>query len=310
MKQLSGGAIMKKKMKQMVAILTVLILVAFNLVACGREYDSNNKGSATVGTESMEDTGDFLGSDGEGTKNGDVTANRKIIERITLRAETKEFDALMDKLDAEIKKVGGYIESSSVSGNSGDDSVDRYATLTVRVPSNKSEEFTKFVSGNSTITKKEISTEDVTLSYVDLESRVSALETEKMTLERLLSEATSMENVLKIQERLTEVIYEIESVKSQLRTYDSLIDFTTITIHIDEVERVTVVGEQNVWQKIFTNLKRGFENVWTIIVKLFVFLVSSIPYVLVLLILPLGMVVLIAKSIKRKKKRKQVTDSE
>ena len=48
------------------------------------------------------------------------------------------------------------------------------------------------------------------------------------------------------------MIYEIESYESQLRTYDNLIDYTTVTIYISEVERTIAAENQSIWQEIGT----------------------------------------------------------
>ena len=285
------------------------------LVACGQKSGDGSENSiGKLETEDVKDSGALLDTNTQASESADsvgVKENRKIIEKIYLNAQTKEFDALMEKLNDEIQKVGGYIEASSVSGDNFEYDDERYAELTVRVPAKQSDKFTEFVSKNSTITNKEISTEDVTLTYVDIESRISALETEKNTLERLMAKAASMQDVIAIQERLTEVIYEIESYQSQLRTYDNLIEYTTITIRIREVERVEVVGKQNIWQEIGTNLKEGFENVWKFCERLFVFAVSSIPYVLVVAVYAAIVVAIVALCIKRsKKKRSNKKDKE
>lgn len=311
---------MKKNMKQMVAIVILLIFIACTFAGCGSASDGMGNASGNLKSEPAVETGDVLDYDsstdvGETTGSAETTdvevaQNRKIIERVYLRVQTKEFDSLMEKLDEEIKKIGGYIEASSVSGNNYEYDDNRYAEMTVRVPSEKSDEFTKFVSDNSTITNKEITTEDVTLSYVDMESRVSALETEKETLERLLAAATSMEDVIKVQDRLTDVIYEIESYKSQLRTYDNLIDFTTITVRINEVERVDIVEEQTVWQEIGTNLKRGFENVGNAFVRFFVFLVSSVPYLLMIAAYAAVVIVIVVIFVKHRRKKKAKKQEE
>ena len=213
--------------------------------------------------------------------------------------ETKEFDVLIDKLHAEIQAVGGYVERSSMSGNGLGYEGNRYADFTIRIPSDRSDGFTEFVSANSTVTNKEISTDDVTLSYVDMESRVSALETEKAALEKLLAEAEVLEDIIKIQDRLTDVIYEIESYKSQLRTYDNLIDYTTIDISVREVERVTIVEEQTVWEEIKTNLGDNIGDIGRGCVDIFVFVISNIPYILILGGIA-AVVLVVVKKIKKK----------
>lgn len=293
-------------MKKWRLLLVFAIVGTMFLGGCGQEI--GDAGGLTK--ENFAESGDLLdyskGSLEESTSDSkeiDVKNNRKIIETVELHAQTKEFDKLIKKIDEEIKKVDGYIESSSVTGDNFEEEESRYAQMTIRVPAEKSKEFTEFVSGNSTITNKEISTEDVTLSYVDLESRVSALETEKTTLERLLSEATNMDDIIKIQDRLTDVIYEIESVKSQLKTYDNLVDYTTITLYIDEVERVTITEKQTVWQEIVNNWKQAISDVSHFFVRLFVFILSLIPYVVGIFGMPAIIAVGILVCIKKRKKK-------
>ena len=315
---------MKKKSKKILSLFLMLLLVSCTLMGCGSEA-SDSMVEEIVGStnDSFNATGDILDyenmsdSKGEnpsgqtGDENTNVSDNRKIIEKVHINAETKEFDALVEKLTSEVDKIGGYIESSSVSGNSYSYDGHRYANFVVRVPSDKSDEFTSFVSDNSTVTNKEIDTEDVTLTYVDMESRVKALTTEKETLENLLARATSLNDVISIQDRLTDVIYEIESFKSKLKTYDNLIEFTTVTIRISEVERVTVVEEQTMWEEIGTNLKNNFEDVKEGLKEMFIGVVSSIPYLLVFavyLVVVITVVVLVSKVHKKRLKKKKLKE--
>lgn len=278
-----------------------LLLIAMVLTGCGA--GASNDAAAGDVNSSMDATTDSYLEYGESGFKEDapaesVTSNRKIIERVFLNVETREFDDLVLKINQEISKAGGYVERSSVTGNSFYYDGNRYAELTVRIPSEKSDGFSEFMSQNSTVTSKEISTEDVTLSYIDAESRVTALETEKASLEKLLAAAETLEDIIKIQDRLTDVIYEIESYQSQLRTYDNLIDFTTITIYISEVEKVSVVEEQTVWQEIGTKLSNNFSDIGDGAVAIFVFLVSNIPYLAILGVVA-GVAIMIGKKIKK-----------
>ena len=292
-------------MKKYISFIIVLMLL---LVGCsGKSSDMAAMDSMDAGSSNskydgapMEESGEVIEYDtAVDTAETSVSTNRKIIERVYMDVETKEFDNLLDKIYGEVEASGGYIESSSVSGNSYGYEGNRYANFTVRVPSEKSDGFTEFVSNNSTVTNKEITTDDVTLSYVDMESRVSALETEKEALEKLLADAEVLEDIIKIQDRLTDVIYEIESYKSQLRTYDNLIDYTTISIYVREVERVTIVEEQTVWEEIKTNLGDNIGDIGKGCVDVFVFVISNIPYLLIMGVVAI-IVIKIVKRIKKK----------
>lgn len=297
---------MKNIKNKVTILLTLMLLVSCIFTGCGSQAVDMEMPSVENGAmeESFDSAGDILDYDsvekGETEVQGSVSTNRKIIKTISISAETKEFDALIAKLDEELVRIGGYIERSSVSGNSYRYEGNRYAEFTVRVPSNQSDGFTTFVSDNSAVTSKEVFTEDVTLSYVDIESRISALQSEKKSLETLLEKAETLEDIIAIQNRLTDVIYEIESYESRLRTYDNLIDYTTISIYISEVERETVVEKQTIWEEILTNLENNIRDLGNGLVRTFVFVISNIPYIMVFVII----VVLI--TIIRKKRRAKV----
>ena len=297
---------MKKYTRKPIILLVLMLAIPYLLVGCGSKATDMEAMNGGAISESFDGSGDLF--DYEAPEKGEsssesssVSTNRKIIERISLRVETKEFDLLLNKLEEELAKLGGYMESSSVSGNSYRYEGNRYANLTVRVPSDKTSGFTTFVSENSTITNKEVSTEDVTLSYVDMESRVSALETEKAALESLLAKAETVDDIIIIRNQLTDVIYEIESYESRLRAYDNLIEYTTISIYISEVERVTVVEEENIWQEIAGNLKENFEDVGHDLVRAFVFVVSNLPYFMVWAVI-ISIVIFVVKKVIKKPK--------
>ena len=202
-------------------------------------------------------------------KDSSVQTNRKIIETINLSLQTKEFDSLMDKINMKVSELGGYVESSEIEGREINSEENRWAEITLRIPSDKSGKFGDYISKNSVVVNRSVSTEDVTLKYVDSESRVKALEAEKKSLENLLENAESVDDIITIRGQLTDVIYEIERMKSQLRTYDNLIDYTTVSITVDEVERTEIVEKQTVWLMIATNLKYNSRDVWSIFVSMF-----------------------------------------
>lgn len=296
---------MKKRNFRWGVFLAALMLLVASVSACG----ASDK-VADMGTEATNKSSAFtmenvdLAEETEVVNEiANVNGSRKMIENVELSVQTKEFDALLEKVNAEIAALNGYIESSNVGGNAIDSENERYAEMRIRIPAEKSQTFSAYISENSVVTNRSVTTEDVTLTYVDMESRVSALKAEKESLEKLLKEAATVQDIMDVRDRLTDVIHEIESYQSQLRTYDNLVDYSTITLYIDEVERTTVVEEQNVWQKIGTNLGNNFANVWDGTVDVFVFVVSAIPY-LIPVILIAGIAIVVAVICKKRKQKK------
>lgn len=286
--------------------LALSLVLVLSLSACS----ADNKGSDYATSEDYMydeylETGDSSSAGSSSEESNTVKDTRKIIETISYSVQTKTFDDFVTELEKKALELGGYIESSDVSGNTDEDDSPRYATYVFRIPTEKVDSFTTVVSDNATVTNKSVTTEDVTLQYVDIESRIDALKTEKEALEELLESAQSTSDIIEIRDMLTDVIYEIESNESQLRTFDSLIEYTSITVDVTETEHPEIVKEQTVWQRIGSNLSENFTGVWEFLVNTFVFLVSSIPFLLLFGVY-LAVIFVIVKIIKvRNKKAKE-----
>ena len=83
--------------------------------------------------------------------------------------QTKEFDSVLNSLKTKTTELGGYVENSSISGNSYSYTTTRYASYTIRIPADKLNEFVDIVGELGNVTQENESVEDVTLQYVDVE---------------------------------------------------------------------------------------------------------------------------------------------
>lgn len=174
-----------------------------------------------------------------GEKPADST-QEKIIKTVELTVQTKEYEAYIAAMTANITALGGYVENSTNHmGTYYSSNTNRNSTYVVRIPADKLDAFLAGAEEKGRIVRKTESQKNVTLEYVDLESRINAYKTERATLTGLLEKAESLENVLSIQERLSEVNYEIESYTAQLRVLENRVSYSTVTLEINEVERVT-----------------------------------------------------------------------
>lgn len=235
--------------------------------------------------------------------------SQKIIQTFLYSLESTNFDKSITELENAIKESDGYVESSNITGNKTYYKNTRFAEYTIRIPTKETNKFVEYIDNNCIVSRKEIDTEDVTTKYVDIQSRLSALRSEKDILEKLLSQATNMSDVLAIQNQLTNVIYEIESYEARLRTLDNLVDYTTIHITIDEVETPTVVEERTVWQEIKDRFGRNFDGVIDGLTAFFIFMVSSIPQFVVIAVIVL-VVVFIVKMCTKKSKAKKAKNQQ
>lgn len=249
-------------------------------------------------------------------------AGRKLITTMNLSAETEHFDALMGTLENQITALGGYVENSEQWNGSvdyyGNRINDRSASLTVRIPAEKLNSFLTIMEENSNITNKSKSVEDVTLAYVDLESHKKALLTEEERLLELMEMAETVEDLITIEDKLANVRYQLESMESQLRTYDNKINYSTVYLNIQEVTRLTPVEEPTTWNRIRNGFSESLYNLGESIRDLFIGIVINIPYIVLWIIL-LGIGVFIGfvvvkhdkkKKEKRLKERQQTAEDE
>ena len=234
-----------------------------------------------------------------------VKSSEKIIEYVTMQVQTTAFDDFTNEVQSKVAELGGYIERSNIEGNSYNYiNSNRSARFVLRIPTDNKNEMTEYIGKSCTVVSKEVNTENVTLEYVDIESRISALNAEKEALESLLSKADTTSDIIAIQSELTNVIYQIESYSSRLRTFDNLVDYMTLTLNVFEVQRVSVTEKQGVFERIGTNLGENFEDIGNGLLEFFVWLISSIPYILLIAVIVFIIWLIIWLIVRRAKKRR------
>lgn len=235
-----------------------------------------------------------------------AATSRKLIRNVNLSVETTTFDTLISNLTAAVTGFGGYVEQSDISGNSVSSSYsgNRYAYLTVRVPSGKLDIFITQVEEQGNITNKSETTQDVTLQYSDIESRKKSLTIEQDRIWALLEKADTLEAVIALESRLSEIRYQLESFESQLRTYDNQVDYSTVYINISEVKVFTPTTPDSVMTRIQKGFTRNLSNVANGLVDFFVWLVSSLP-VLVLLAVIVSLAFLLVRFVSRRRPHKE-----
>ena len=304
------------KMRKFLAVGTLLILLVSIFAGCsarapGAAYDKSENYYAEMETVPAT-TGAALESTNTTTTSA-APINQKLIRTVRLEAETEAMDDLLASVVQRVEELGGYIEDRNIyNGSSYHSGSSRYANLTIRIPADRLDEFVVQVSQVSNITSNRETTEDVTLAYVDTQSRIVALETEQARLLELLAKAENMEDLLLIEARLTDVREELERVNSQLRLYDNLVNYGTIRLDITEVRKYTVVEEEpeTVWERIGSGFMKSLKGLGNGITEVFVFLVVALPYLAVIALVGVG-VVLLVKSRRSKKRKKPIqTDAD
>lgn len=322
-----GGKIMKKKMWGKNSVLCVVLTVMLVLTGCGASEKSASADSGTaayltndiystemaVEEEAMADAAmpaeapaAEAGTSAKGSNGVEVQdTQRKLIKNVNLEVETEEFDVLLKTIEDKTENLGGYIEESyTYNGSSYYGNQSRNASLTIRVPAQKLDAFLSEVAENSNIISKNNSVTDVTLQYVDMDSHKKALQAEQKRLLELMEQAETMEDIITLESRLSDVRYQIESMEAQLRTFDNQVNYSTIYLNINEVTKLTPVKEQTTWEKISTGFVDSLYSVGKGLLNFGIGVIINLPYLVVWAIV-IVIVVFIIKGIRRVRKNRK-----
>ncbi len=263
--------------KNTISLLLILVLLASMLTGCGSSsvsYDSALKYENSVESP-ME--APVYGVANDSISSGAV-ADQKLIKRVNINAETEDLEALLPLLNAKISELGGYTERQELyNGNMHASYRSRSMNMTIRIPADRLGEFVTQVEGVTNMVNYSESTDDVTLQYVDTESRVKALEVEQERLLELLANAETMSDLLEIESRLTDVRYELESYMSQLRSLENRVSYATIDLYISQVKVYTEPEPESVWARIGSGFKRNLKNLGENLTDFFVWIVTYSP---------------------------------
>lgn len=215
------------------------------------------------------------------TESSPLTSKRKLIRTIDMNIETDDFNALLQQVRSQVDSLGGYIEQSDVSGQRTTyqgNPIPRSAYFSIRIPSEKLSSFTTSVEANANVTNKSETTRDVTLQYSDIESKKKSLTIEQDRLWALLEQADSLESILALEERLSEIRYELENLESRLRLYDNQVDYSTINLYVEEVTVYTPTEPETIGERIVNGFTNSLHEVSELSISLLIGLLTASPF--------------------------------
>ena len=248
----------------------------------GGSYDYKNDSesydmgwSAEMPSEPMEE---WAEAESEGVKPDGVTAEggaavpettqlpQKLVYTGNLTIETLEFDAACEAVSRRVTEMGGFIERSDRSGRTSYNGegapvlVDRYASYTLRIPSDRFELFMESAGEMGNVVNISRNLDNISQRFYDTQSRLEASRVQYDRLLELLEQAESMEDILVIESRLSEVRYEIESMTTTLRGWQAQVDYSTVHLYIEEVTRYTPPAKQGPLERLVSAVVGSAES--------------------------------------------------
>ncbi|MBR6735622.1 MAG: DUF4349 domain-containing protein [Oscillospiraceae bacterium] len=306
--------------KRILAAFAVLLALCLCLSACGGSAKASSMASSSapmmyaapsasaggykneVSFDSaapapMEESKAEMGFADEIAESDIPDSERKIVYTGNMELETKEFDNALSVINSLISEAGGYISSQEISGASMNYKgyYERRAYITARVPSADFDSFMTGVSDICNVTSRAVWTDDISDTYYDSAARLESLELQEDRLLEILSKAERLEDIIVIEQELSNVRYQIESITAKLRRMDNQVDYSTVTLNLREVVEYSEIDTEPIsfGEELKNEFERGIKRVKNFFKDLALWAVGDLPVMLLWLVL-WGVIILVA----------------
>ena len=207
---------------------------------------------------------------GSGTSGIDT----KVIKTAYLTIEVNDVPGSVETLKNLAAQKGGYLSSTNIQKNYNNR---LSGSVILRVPA---AEFENALTGVKAIgTVKSVSTQgqDVTEEYVDLQAQKISYQNQLAQYNEIMKKAVKVEDVITVQQQIDRVQTELNRLEGRLKYLDSQIDFSTITVNLQEPEPVG--GETG--HNFISTINEGITGFFGMIDAIIIILFTLLPLIIV-----------------------------
>ena len=202
----------------------------------------------------------------------------------SLDLEVEDFDAAYADIERIAADNGGYVVSGYTNGDNSGGRRDGF--ISIRVEADSAHRAVDEICALGEVLYNDFSSQDVTSEYYDLEARLSAYQAQEQRLLELYGQAVSVSEMLEIENQLTRVRSDIESLQGKLKYYDQVTALSLIEIGLSSPAVYTQTVEPKGWQGFVSKLKSGFltglNNTLDGLASFLVWLARALPFLVVL----------------------------
>jgi hypothetical protein len=230
--------------------------------------------------------------------------SEKIIYTGYAELETTDFDASVAAVYDLVEQYDGFLESSSVSGRDLSDTVSRrYGNFTLRIPQERYGDVTTALEAVGNVTYLSSNAENITAQYTDTQAQLDAYALQEERLLDIMAQADTVEDLIALESRLSEVRYEKDSLTTQLKNWDTQVSYSTLTVSLSEVQTLTPQDDRSYWQQVGDGFVSTLRWMGQTAKTLFRLLVSALPILVPAAAIIAACVLLFRR---RRKKRKAI----
>ncbi|MCD4783370.1 MAG: DUF4349 domain-containing protein [Candidatus Eremiobacteraeota bacterium] len=299
-------------MKKIYYLLPIIIVI-FLFTSCDRRMESKSAPQSLPGSLKKASTGaqyDKSMVADESAKKTDIRQNRKIVRTASVSLYLENFDKGSKEIESITRQYSGVVANKSVQRST----YSVYGTMTLWVPAEKLKEFIEKIEKVGKVRSSQMTAEDISDQYYDLEARLrSKTKQEERLLSMLDKEGNSLDHLLKLEQELARVRGEVETMEGRKRRWDQQVTYSTVTVTL--TQDIQAAREpDDIWKpfrRAIRDIKPTFISSVGVFIKfiggIVLLAVALIPWAIALFILILIWKLLFAKrwSAYRERKRKE-----
>ncbi|MDD2392599.1 MAG: DUF4349 domain-containing protein [Eubacteriales bacterium] len=294
-------------------ILTVSLMMLLTLISCSAVNSGLQKDENTTIKESRNATGynnyeEAAEQDSSKTETTNASlTTRKMIFTAAMDIETLDYEKSITDFEALVEEYEGFIQDSRIESSTGINTRKslRTAVYRVRIPSTKLSTFRKAAGDIGTITLNDLSGDDVTDSYYDTQARLEALQVQEERLLALLEKAEELKDIIDLEDRLSQLRYEIETLTGSLNKWDALVEMSTVNVEITEVASLTEPDPETFGQQISKMFTDSVNALTETLKQLVIALVAILPFLVVFGTIAAAVIIPVVRSSKKKRRQRE-----
>lgn len=218
----------------------------------------------------------------------------KLVYHCDLNIETLDYLATIESIKQSISNCNGVIQAENESDSGRDWYYTNYKKtsgtmhnyLQVRIPSNKYDAFLAELDGVGKITSKSTSVENISQAYYDTTTQIEALQIQEKNLLSMLEQCETIEDMLTVQERLTQVQYELNRLQTNKRYMDVDVAYSYVNINITEVMEYQYENEpvktNRFADRLYNTIKSTGRGFLLFLEGVLFFIIRLLPYIIIL----------------------------
>ena len=204
-----------------------------------------------------------------------------IVRTAQLSLISKDFDGIRAQVERLTAAHQGYIGQLQLNMSSGSA---RSLNATLKVPANQLDSAIREIKQLGRISSESQTGEDVTQRAVDLQARLSNLETTETRLQQMLRDRTGkLSEVLEVEEAVDRTRGEIETMEAEQKMLSNQISLASVQLSVSEEFKAALQGtDESLLTRLRNSAVEGYQNAVEMVMDILVFFISIGPSLLII----------------------------